>query len=140
MYNLLDSLRENYNAVYPFQMEGFSCEDNRYMVNIKKMLNGLLVIKASRLFDDGDMETANRIKNEQMDYINRSRYPAYEKDLEEWLTLEMKWDKILDNQDRVVQKNTKMEQAPMEPIPEIGRNHFVNGKIGSSEELRMQER
>lgn len=144
MYNLLKTLRKYYEEIYPFQIHGFSYEDSEHMVSIKKEINNLLIIKTKELFDAGNRTGANKIKNDQLDNIQKSRYTTYEEDRDKWLFLEQKWSKVLDDEDKknkgISQENSGMMNRIYTKealIPE--RKHFVNGKIGSSEELQRQD-
>lgn len=141
IYSLLESLRKNYGEVYKFQMSGFSYEDSEYIVSLKHMINDLLIHKASDLFESGNRKGANRIKNDQMDNIQQLRYPSYKDDRDKWFSLEEKWKKIQDKEDgnTLYWDDVEIDRAYIEPVPEMRRNHFVNGKIGTSPELRMQE-
>lgn len=122
-------------------MSGFSYEDSEYIVNLKHTINDLLIDKASGLFESGNRKGANRIKNDQMDNIQQLRYPSYEDDRDKWLSLERKWNRKLDKEDgdTVYLDDVEIDLVYAGPVPERGRNHFVNGKIGTSSELRAQE-
>lgn len=90
--SIIKELTDDYNQRYTFNYELDSIEDNDYIVRLKKLLNGFLIYKTHRLFNNWEREIAEQIKTEQITYLNSTRYDGWRDDVNRWMEVEFIWN------------------------------------------------
>jgi len=94
----IQALTDDFHKIYPFYYESDNIEDDDYIVRLKKLLNGFLIFKAHRLFNNGNRNLAEEIKKEQLTYLNSMRYDDWREDQNKWIEVEYTWEQIRNNE------------------------------------------